>query len=234
MTPWLDDEDLAPEVRRLLEAGTPATRLGGNEFDRSKRRLSALTAIPATAGVFMLLQQLALGAALGMVTSVGVFVGGRVLTHPSATPAVHEARPAKSTKRLRSAAVPRVPAAPSAAPSSEPPPERELASRPPVSANVSASPAPDASTPFTSEAALLEQARRALVTDPSLTLAILSEHERRFPRGMLGVEREVLAVEALVRAGRWGDAEGRANRLRVRVPGSLYEERLRRILMPER
>jgi hypothetical protein len=67
-------------------------------------------------------------------------------------------------------------------------------------------------------------------SDPGGALALLSAHERAFPRGGLVLERELLAVDALLRLGRRADAEARARSLRARAPGSLYTRRLEHLL----
>jgi hypothetical protein len=77
---------------------------------------------------------------------------------------------------------------------------------------------------------LLERARQLLSSSPGQALAVLTDHERSFPQGTLGPEREILAVDALVRLGRRNEAERRGRALLARSPGSLYEERLARIL----
>ena len=227
MTPWLDDANVPDEVRRLLQAGTAPSRLAGPALERSRRRVAALSAVPAAAGAFFLLQlqQLALGAALGTAVSVGAFVGNRLLARPYGAQPQVDARTVPAPRAAPSGR--RAPVlAPSIAPGG-PPPERGHgpAPRPQL-----APPAPSTSTSVTAEAALLEQARRLLASDPARALTILDEHAKRFSKGSLGVEREVLAVDALVHAGLQREAEARAERLRASAPGSLYEERLRRVL----
>jgi hypothetical protein len=46
----------------------------------------------------------------------------------------------------------------------------------------------------------------------------------------MGMERELVAVDALIRLGRRDEARTRAEALRVRAAGSLYEERVRKLL----
>jgi hypothetical protein len=77
---------------------------------------------------------------------------------------------------------------------------------------------------------LLEAARRAIAVEPARALALIERHEREFPAGALTIEREFLAIDALVRAGRRPEAQARGERLQKRMPGSLYEQRLERIL----
>jgi hypothetical protein len=88
----------------------------------------------------------------------------------------------------------------------------------------SADPRPRASSEFE----LLQEARRALAPDPRLALALLDEHEQRYPSGMLAPEREVLAIEALRALGRDSEAERRLAAFRTRYPNSLHLRRLER------
>ena len=80
------------------------------------------------------------------------------------------------------------------------------------------------------EGALLLQARRALASDPAAALALTQEHARRFPAGDLVLEREVLAIEALVGLGRRSDARARLDAFERRFPQSLPIARLERLL----
>ena len=56
------------------------------------------------------------------------------------------------------------------------------------------------------------------------------EHARLFPRSSFGLEREVIAIEALARSGRRSEAQERARRLLDASPRSAYRERLERML----
>ena len=77
-----------------------------------------------------------------------------------------------------------------------------------------------------SEARLLAQARAQLTTDPRATLGACEQHQREFSRGVLSQEREVLAVEALVRLGRTAEAQARVARFRAKFSGSPHLPRL--------
>lgn len=73
-----------------------------------------------------------------------------------------------------------------------------------------------------SEAALLEQARRALATDPEKALALTRQHQQRYPNGVLRQEREVIAISALRRLGRAPEASQRATSFEQQFPDSAH------------
>lgn len=110
------------------------------------------------------------------------------------------------------------PPAPSAAPPAVPPSQ----AIPPAAPTPSVAPS---SKPVTleSESALLERARRELNGNPSRALALANEHARRFPRGMLSQEREVIAIAALRHLGRSTEADQRAARFDRSYPNSAHQ-----------
>jgi hypothetical protein len=73
---------------------------------------------------------------------------------------------------------------------------------------------------------LLERARRALASDPNRALALTREHARSYPSGVLAQEREVIAIEALKRLGRGGEAEARRGTFEERYPQSAHRRNL--------
>jgi len=77
---------------------------------------------------------------------------------------------------------------------------------------------------------LLRAARQALAEFPARALALTEEHARRFPRGMLGQEREAIAVEALFQLGREGQARERARSFFATYPSSPHRSRIERAL----
>lgn len=81
-----------------------------------------------------------------------------------------------------------------------------------------------------SELSLLGQARSALAHDPSRALALCDEHGRSFRNGALVQEREVIAIDALVRSGRLREARERARRFRLEFPSSAHAPRLATLL----
>jgi hypothetical protein len=83
------------------------------------------------------------------------------------------------------------------------------------------------------ELQLLQQAQDALARSPARALDLAEDHARHYPNGALAQEREVLAVDALLRLGRRGQAEARAERFRAAHPGSSQVRRLERLLSGE-
>jgi hypothetical protein len=63
--------------------------------------------------------------------------------------------------------------------------------------------------------------------DPVRALALLEEHARRFPRGVLGEERDAERVLALCAAGRTAEAHAAAQRFLAARPGSALAGRVR-------
>jgi hypothetical protein len=80
------------------------------------------------------------------------------------------------------------------------------------------------------EMAMLDRAQQALRPRPAEALALAEEHAQRFAGGKLAEEREVIAVGALLRLGRRGEAEQRAQRFRASFPRSAYAPRMQQLL----
>ncbi|MBX3225215.1 MAG: hypothetical protein KF795_32160, partial [Labilithrix sp.] len=128
--------------------------------------------------------------------------------------------------------------APSAEPSEEPttrapkaPPSAQKG--PPASSGGAQAPtAGREDTGPEAEVRLLERAQDALRSRPAEALALADDHARRFPQGMLAQEREVIAIEALVKTGRTSDARARAARFKARFPGSSHTRRIDALVAP--
>jgi hypothetical protein len=170
---------------------------------------------------------------------------------PAPTHAIAKAAVESSPSRLvvessRNAQVQAAPAADSA----EAPPRRSpagsaekraLAGRdddaPTVPRLQSPSPGPSSVAAFeeltiADEARLLEKARSALANNPAQALEVVAVHQRQYPAGQLSAERELIAVDALLRLGRRQEAEQRAAPRLRQNPDSLYARRLRQLLTP--
>ncbi|MCY1083478.1 hypothetical protein [Archangium lansingense] len=133
----------------------------------------------------------------------------RVEAAPAPAPAVAAETPAPETKAVPAPRVPRAraPDAPATAPAME---ARET---------------------MDEELALLESAYQAVRRgDAGGALAEAERHATRFPEGALAQEREVLAIDALVRLGRRTEAEARAERFRAHYPTSTHGVRIQGLL----
>jgi hypothetical protein len=85
--------------------------------------------------------------------------------------------------------------------------------------------------PARSEIAVLRRAHEALARDQaSQALLILEQHRRRWPKGALVQEREVLAIQALTRIGDTAVARARAERFLSDFPESILVPRVRELV----
>lgn len=80
------------------------------------------------------------------------------------------------------------------------------------------------------EAPLLRSAQDALRGNPGEALAKAQEHAKKYPRGLLVQEREVIAIEALLKLGRRDEAVGRSVRFSKSFPGSTHQRRIDALL----
>jgi hypothetical protein len=114
-------------------------------------------------------------------------------------------------------------------------PRRRLPARPaeqPASAAAPSVASTESPAATVSELELLDRAHQAVKTDAAAALRLVDEHARRFPQSALVQEREALAIEALVGAGRAEAARGRANAFLDRYPTSALRRRIERSIKP--
>ena len=233
-TRWRDQGP--DDVRELLRHAPRTRALAPEDRARTRARVARLGAIAAVAGGLTLVQSAALGAGLAVLTVIAVEVLPSWLS--STPPLAPSSPPARSAAVL--APAPLASAAASSTPPLAPlplpvapPPLRSGARRPEAPPRPDDPPAPAparATDTLAAEAALLERARAALASSPREALQRTEEHAAQFPAGKLGMERELVAIDALSRLGRRASARARAESLLARARGGLYEERLRQIL----
>ncbi len=109
----------------------------------------------------------------------------------------------------------------SAAPTTAPAPRGKA--EPTTSA---ATPSLPSQADLVAEHQLLRSARAALANNPRRAYALTQEHKRRFAQGMLGQEREVIAIEALARLGDDSAASDRADQFSKDYPDSPHRDRV--------
>lgn len=81
-----------------------------------------------------------------------------------------------------------------------------------------------------SELALLQRSQAALDRDAAAALALAEEHARDYPNGLFTQEREILAIEALLKLRRRPTALARAEAFLERYPESPHSRRVRALL----
>jgi hypothetical protein len=233
-----DDPGMPEQLRSALRGGITPLPMTSAERARCSKRVAALVAVPFIGTTLLGWKGVVLAAvAIGTGTVATALVGApwqdapteptpAPLVAPSATAAAATPQPAPDPS----------PSSPSAsieegAAGTDPAPQATLApsarARLPAAATASAAEPEDT---LRAEAAILERARARAAGDPAGALAILDEHARQFPRGKLSVERELIAVDVLRRAGRSAEARARGEALLARTRGGLYEQRVRALL----
>jgi hypothetical protein len=251
-----DDPTTSSSVRELLQTALASKRLPGDVRQRSERRLNRLVVVPAAAGVLFWIKGVAI-AGLCVVSTVAVVhqmtkAKTTALIAQQANPPEARARKlpglvSPSPSLVASAPPPDVvvQSAPSASPASPVTPRaRATPARPaakkahmpataPTFAESVAPAAPEAPRRLDSlarEAAMLEQTRATLDSNPGAALDEIGRYTQRFPEGRLTIESGLLAVEALKRVGRIEEARARGAALLEQARGSLYEARIRTLI----
>lgn len=253
---WKDSPDAPIGVRELLSSARPRASMDSVAFERGAKRVAKLGVAPAVAAVSVWAKVAAAGfvgvSALTGIAWVERFDRGHedapaspiVAPGPPPHAAPHrppEPRLPDPSAPEESASPPpsaRVPVLPSAPPPASPkaPAALNRPSQPsiddvawPSAPPPAEAPAHEAST-LADELVLLERARRSLSSDPRATLSALDEHGRRFPSGVMAVERELMTLDALRRVGRTEEARRNAAAWLSRDPTGLHAPRVRAIL----
>lgn len=215
------------EVRALLRHASPPRPIDAKAFSRGERHIARLAAIPVGLGLVFWLKGIALGAGLGVVVVAGVVAVETTQTTTRVPAASVEPSPEPSVTKA-----PAAPVLPSSQAPTEPPPD-DSAVLPKASPVVSTKQPQDAGVDsLAQEALLIEQARGFVGSDPARALSLTQEYRRRFPRGQLGLESEIVAMESLVQLGRRAEACARAAVVLQRAPG-IYADRIRNLCPPE-
>jgi hypothetical protein len=164
-----------------------------------------------------------------IVGSIAIVAGVRLTTATPSEPPPVGASPSVASVRAPEAPpsteVPTTPVAelPSSAPSAIRVPRASPPRAPPAHAN-----ARSTEDSLAREVSLLERARAT--SDPTEQLARLDAHAREFPEGALALEREVFAVQALLRAGLTEQAHARGEAVIAKHPASPHAARVKALL----
>lgn len=163
----------------------------------------------------------------GLPLAVGALVAGaavgvvldRTVLAPQQTPAMRELNPAAPTE----VPLPTPPPTPAPIAAPEPVSAQETPSTPARPRAAKVPPAPSVPAPTGEERQLIEAARTALLKrDPSAALLSLARHRASFSSGQLGEERDSLEVQALLQAGKRGEARDAALKFLKKFPESVF------------
>ena len=246
-------ERLSGELRSLVDAERAEGEPSPDELERTRRALLArVGAAGAAAGVIGSLAKSASGAgaasvapaagaltkttgttlALALKIGVPLLIAGGVAA--LAVPRWTE-HPPRQTPAVVAPAVPARAGRPATAPESAPAPLPEPTPQTTTDMVVPPAPrvAPGASAEhgvpsLVEEVRLLQEAQRSLKGgQPGAALTVLAEHERRFPKGQLALERSAVRIAALCALGRTAEAKQRGAAVLARHGGSAIAEQVR-------
>ena len=220
------DDDIDPSLRAALDAG----RREAPSEQRLEAILARLPTEPSGGGGGGGAAAKPMGALTKVAMGLGAaaLVGGAALLFytPPPTPAV--VPPPASTPTLIASA-PATTAPPASVETAVPPPSVALPiathAAPSTHASV-ATPPPDPAL----EVSLLQDAHDALASSPAAALAKCAEQERLFPSSTVAQEREVIAIDALLRLHRDTEARARAAAFSAHFPGSASQRRVDALL----
>jgi hypothetical protein len=228
------DESAGPDAAQLARMlGGIAAQVGRPELAQATPSAAAHGSSATASALAGLVPYVAGASVLALIAVGWLATRGNA---PERSAVVQPAALAKSAEPVaKPTAVPAAPLAspstPPAVPAAAPAPQLNRAQRPghariTTMAVRNAAPADDA----VAELALLERAQRVLRSDPAAALALAEQHRAQYARGSLAQEREVLAIEALLRLDRRQAAEKRAHAFEQRYPESSHLVRVRDLL----
>lgn len=231
MRPALDPKRLAdldaPDALGLAIRAQRRHAANAAEVEALARRLEAQLAAPTAMGAGGVAFGLGAKASLLLACAIGTYAVLQLqatttapVRHVTAGPAVQPTAPAS----------PVVPDAPPAMTSEAPAPVvPEPATKHPRLERAHPEPRAASMSPE-AELALLERAQTTLDRDASAALALAEQHARLYPKGMFAQEREILAIEALLKLRQRSAALSRARAFVERFPESAHARRVRALL----
>lgn len=111
-----------------------------------------------------------------------------------------------------------------------PPPEPVIETPPPPVVSEPPKPPPEEPDLLAAEVRLVDEARGKLLDSPLEALKVLERHRRRFPKGALKVEADLVRVEALLRSGRRDEAGKVSKKLISADPNGPVAARAQRLM----
>jgi hypothetical protein len=227
--------ELAAAIRKLRTG-----RGSAQQVERLGRRLAPQLGTPVVAGgVAGVSTWIKAGGALLLSAAIGFYALTRMAQTDLSPVARPRAQPAPAVE-VASPAAPNAkptPVTPSVQPAVEPMPRQRpkarAASKPRALAASDASASPAVTPPPASaerELVLLQRSQGALDRDPSAALLVAEEHARDYPHGVFAQEREILAIEALLKLKQRAAALMRAELFLRHHPESPHSTRVRALL----
>ncbi len=144
------------------------------------------------------------------------------------SPASPEPPPAPTEPGIAVESLPPAPIAPSAPPHTKPVATPSKGAKRSAAKDVESAHQPPTAADPLEETRHLAALRRLAERDPEVAITFAAEGDRRFPRGILGEEREAIAIACLARLGRTDEANRRAVRFLQNYPESPFAPSVRR------
>lgn len=235
-TRWLDDNGTSAEIRELIRAGSrpprfPKLALAAAIIPMAQKAALASTwSLPATAIVAAKATSVGLVIGLGSIAAVTTLSGPATTKHTNVQSASTRQVAVTSTGKR------------GVAPSNRELPQQatrfesgsvDTAKQDVPLAAAALQPGPSLNTlpkGIAAEAQLLERARALLDESPTRALLLTNEHRSRFAPAQMSAERELIAIDALVRLGRSREAELRARPFLADGAGQIFAQRVRNLL----
>jgi hypothetical protein len=218
--PLADASSEAPESLRALLRSAKSDVPSAADLARQEAKLGPMQAgsgAPAATPGLSALGKAGLAVLGGLVVAGGLYLASEPV--PRAPEPAPAPVPVADERKL-----PEAPAADTAVPDTAP--SNTEPAKPLAEPSTALPKAEGARPSLVPEDQLLEKARRALGSDPNRALALTREHARSYPSGVLAQEREFIAIEALKRLGRAGEADARRGTFEERYPQSAHRRNL--------
>lgn len=152
---------------------------------------------------------------------------------PRSEPSSSAGSSAAPVPEVPASVLPPLPASAATPPSASVATSRPSSSPAPVPPEATATTQDQKDAELAAERALVDRARSALGRgDTAASLEAVAAHETRFPRGRLTEERELVAIQTLVRRGDGAAAKARADRFRKTHPKSVFLPAIDRLVPP--
>jgi hypothetical protein len=225
-TRWLDDRSTSAEIRELLRAGARPPRFPKVALAATVIPLAQKAALANTATLSATTLAAIKATTIGLAIGLGSIAAVKTLSRPN-SPAT-EAMPRLEQPGVNTVLSSRGVA--TAAELAQPEINAPVPERAPTTPVVTAATVASAPTGIAAEAQLLERARSLLDESPERALMLTNEHRERFIQGQLSAERELIAIDALLRLGRHQQAAERARPFLTDGSSQLFTQRVRNLL----